>query len=69
MKHPATVSLDRAAQLLGVSRATLARAAEDGTAPVPVLTTRSRRTVPIAPLAKALGMDPADITETLPPAA
>lgn len=52
-----TISVTRAAKLLGVSRSTLYRAVTTGDTPVPVVTIGSRVVVPTKPLLELLGLD------------
>lgn len=64
---PTTITIGRAASLLGVSRAALYRAASEGTAPVPILKVGAGRwVVPVAPLLNKLGLKelPDDETPT-----
>jgi excisionase family DNA binding protein len=66
--RPATVSVELAARLLGVSRSTAYALARQGalTDAVPVLRLGGRRyRVPIRPLAEALGLSEAELVQRL----
>jgi excisionase family DNA binding protein len=56
---PAMLDLPTAAELLGISRATIYRLAAKDDLPVPVVTVGNSRRIPTAPLLTLLGLTPA----------
>ncbi len=55
---PATVSVEQAAEALGVGRSALYEALKCGRAPVPCVTVGRSRRIPTLALLKALGLEP-----------
>lgn len=55
---PTTVTVARAAALLGISRQHARNCIDKGDFPVPAFKIGSRYVVPVAPLAEALGITP-----------